>query len=154
MVGIWNKIKNGLNTIQNKVQQNLIPFVGKLGDFVNSKPVQTAASFITPALTAVNPALGTAVSTGMNFLGGLGNAANEFTKNNSVLEMAQNYKKGKLTSPQDFAKRPNQLHERIQLKALPPADENEDEEPIGEDEQEYDQTPVMNQNGSYVEEVD
>jgi hypothetical protein len=151
MVGIWNKIKNGFNTIQNKVEKNLIPFVGKLGDFVNSKGVQAAASFITPALTAVNPMSGTAVSTGMNFLGGLGDAANDYAKNGSVLETAQNYAKSKLMSAQDVAKRPDQLHERIQLKALPPADEDEsqdadeDEEPITGDE-EY--------TGPVLEEVD
>jgi hypothetical protein len=111
MVGIWNKIKNGLNTLQNKVQKNVIPFVGKLGDFTNSKPVQGIASFVNPALSSVNPALGAAVSTGMGFLGNLGNAANNYLK------------------PVTFSKRPNQLHERIQLKALPsPEDGDEDDD--------------------------
>jgi hypothetical protein len=134
MVGIWNKIKNGLTTLSNKVQKNLIPFVGKLGDFINSKSVQGIASFVSPALTAFNPALGAAVSTGMNFLGKLGNTVNEYTKQNSV-----------------FSKRPDQLHERIQLKALPPpASEEDDEGDDGDD----DTTTNEGYTGPVVEELD
>jgi hypothetical protein len=122
MVGIWNKIKNGLSSFANAAKRNLLPYVGKIGDFINSKPVQGFASFINPILTGINPALGTAVSSGMGILGELGNVANDYNKTGSAFQTVQNFANRRAPRVKrgiGLARRPDQLSDRIQLKALP-----------------------------------
>ncbi|MDR0831399.1 MAG: hypothetical protein LBM99_00705 [Bacillales bacterium] len=96
--------------------------MSKIGDFINSKPVQGLAAMINPILTGINPALGSAVSTGLNVLGQLGNVASDYNKSGSVFQTLQNYTNRNTTRVKrgiNLARRPDQLSNRIQLKNEP-----------------------------------
>jgi hypothetical protein len=141
MVGIWNKIKNGLNNVKNTVAKNLLPWMGKVGDFVNSQPFQSISSFVTPALNGFIPGLGSGISTGLNYLGKFGNIAKnmsadtmgkEFNLQNAM-NTAYKFANGAYSNDAStdipkkrvlkqgirLARRPDQLSDRIQLKAFP-----------------------------------
>ncbi|GHU18299.1 hypothetical protein FACS189472_06410 [Alphaproteobacteria bacterium] len=76
MVGIFNKIKNGLNWIKGKALKYVAPAIGKLGDFAQSEFFQGIRKFGAPALDAVIPGLGTGINTGLDWLGKAGDTAN------------------------------------------------------------------------------
>jgi hypothetical protein len=62
MVGIYSKIKNGLSWIQNKAMKNVIPFVGKLGDVMDSETLKKVLEAISPTINSVVPGLGTGLN--------------------------------------------------------------------------------------------
>ncbi|GHU19229.1 hypothetical protein FACS189472_08710 [Alphaproteobacteria bacterium] len=151
MVGIYAKIKNGLNWLKGKAAKYIAPVVGGLGDFANSDLVQGVAGLVTPALNMAIPGLGTGINTGLSWTGKAGDIANgladdykQYGDDFGFTDMFKNVSSGKYTkkkigmknpksvsyeSPQggvDLAKRPDDLHPRIKLKALPPAEETED----------------------------
>ncbi|GHU22439.1 hypothetical protein FACS189472_15320 [Alphaproteobacteria bacterium] len=151
MVGIYNKIKNGLNWIKGKAAKYVAPIVSKLGDFADSDFVQGLAGIATPALDFAIPGLGTGISKGLDWVGkagaiskGLMNDYNEQGDDFGVGDIIKNVATGKYAKYRrnvpdgiKFAKRPDDLHHRIQLKSLPaPEDES------------------GNRTGSYVEELD
>jgi hypothetical protein len=76
MVGIYAKIKNGLNWIQNKALKNILPIVGKVGDVANSDLLNSILGYATPVLNSLAPNLGTGLQTVVNYAGKLGNIAN------------------------------------------------------------------------------
>ncbi|GHU19664.1 hypothetical protein FACS189472_09790 [Alphaproteobacteria bacterium] len=106
MVGIFKKIKDGLNWIKNKVVKNLLPYVGKLGDIVDSDALQTVIKAIAPVADTIIPGLGTGINTAREFISKAGSGARTLMKG--------------FANVPNLAKRPNQLHDRIQLKSLPP----------------------------------
>jgi hypothetical protein len=131
MVGIYAKIKNGLNWLQDKAYKNVMPIVGKIGDFAKSDLVKGAVGLISPALNGIVPGLGAGVSTGLDYLGRIGdmanNAAADYAANPfGIVEGIHNFTGGKYSRPSKgigLARRPDKLHDRIKLKALPPADD-------------------------------
>jgi hypothetical protein len=150
MVGIYSKIKNGLNWLKGKAAKYVAPVVGTLGDLANSEFVQGAAGFLNPFLNSAIPGLGTGISTGLSYLGKAGDIANglaadykEQGDDFGFTDMYKNITSGKYTNKKNrvpkgvgLSKRPDELHPRIELKALP--------EPEGNDEY----------NGPVIEEVD
>ncbi|GHU18258.1 hypothetical protein FACS189472_06320 [Alphaproteobacteria bacterium] len=149
MVGIYAKIKNGLNWLKGKAAKYVAPVVSKLGDFADSDFVQGLAGLATPALDMAIPGLGTGISKGLNWIGKAGAIAkglsadyNERGDDFGVGDIIKNvatgkydkYRKNKIPDGIKFAKRPTDLHPRIELKALPSGDET--------------------YTGSYVEELD
>jgi hypothetical protein len=131
MVGIYAKIKNGLNWIKNKATENVLPWVSKIGDLANSKAVQGIMGFATPALNSFIPGLGTGIGKGLNFLGklgGLSNNVNQHLKSGDLIDYVINDDEAPMKTPKispgiRLSRRPNALHERIKLKALPAPDD-------------------------------
>jgi hypothetical protein len=140
MVGIYNKIKNGLNWLKGKAAKYVAPVVSTLGDFANSEFVQGAAGLLTPALNMAIPGLGTGISKGLQWAGQAGDIAKglaegyaEYGDDFSLEDMYKNvtsgkYKSGKKSKKRipggiDLSKRPDDLHPRIELKALMPAED-------------------------------
>jgi phage-related protein len=124
MVGIYAKIKNGfikpvVNTV-NKIVHN--PFVNNL--------VKTAA----PALNSFIPGLGTGISTGFEIVknitpvaqqlisdgekGGIQNVFQNFTQGNYNKDIPKQLQRV-IQSGMGLAKRPDTLHNRLQLRASP-----------------------------------
>jgi hypothetical protein len=139
MVGIYAKIKNGLSWLKNKVKDNVLPTLGKIGDFANSKAVHGILGLATPALNSFMPWLGTGLSTAANFVGKLGSMSNDINdhlnngdlmdyaseKAQQIFGMANPNAKPKLTVSRGIglARRPDKLSSRIQLKSLPAPDD-------------------------------
>jgi hypothetical protein len=125
-----------------------MPILGKLGDLANSKFVRGAAGFASPLLNGFIPGLGSAIYKGLDYVSDYGsmakNAADDYAQNNfGIAEGLKNWASGKYKNENyqkkkidgiKYAKRPEDLHPGIELKALPSGDEN--------------------RNGSYVEELD
>jgi hypothetical protein len=139
MVGIYSKIKNGLNWLKGKAAKYVAPVVGQLGDLANSEFVQGAAGFLNPFLNSVAPGLGTGISTGLSYLGKAGDIANglaadykEKGDDFGFTDMYKNITSGKYTKNRvpkgiGLSKRPDELHPRIELKALPEPEEEVEE---------------------------
>jgi hypothetical protein len=129
MVGIYAKIKNGLNWIKDKAKNVVMPFMGKIGDFANNKTVQGLASWAAPALNGIVPGLGNGVSAAIPFLGKLGNTAKAYLNddddfNSGELQPVPLMNVKRKVGAIGLAQRPDTLHSRIELKALPaPEDE-------------------------------
>ncbi|GHU18100.1 hypothetical protein FACS189472_05930 [Alphaproteobacteria bacterium] len=132
MVGIFKKIKDGLNWIKNKVVKNVLPYVGKLGDIVDSDALQSVIKAIGPAADAFIPGLGTGINAARNFISNAGNVARTLTKTGGFANVPNLSNKfanvpnlsNKFANVPNLAKRPDQLHDRIQLKALPPPEDD------------------------------
>ncbi|GHU23250.1 hypothetical protein FACS189472_16240 [Alphaproteobacteria bacterium] len=150
MVGIYAKIKNGLNWLKGKAAKYVAPVVSKLGDFADSDFVQGLAGVVTPAIDMAIPGLGTGIRKGLDWVGNAGAIAKGLSADYQeqgdefgVGDIIKNVATGKYSKYRrggdgiKFAKRPNELHPRIELKALPSADDNE-----------------YSKSGSYVEELD
>lgn len=144
MVGIYAKIKNGLNWIKNKGAKYVAPVVGGLGNIANSDLIQGAASFLNPYLNTVVPGLGTGISTGLSLIGKAGDIASglaahydKLGENFSFSDMYNNVRSGKysrkskLKDSIGLAKRPDELHPLIELKSLPAPDDLNDTYPRG-----------------------
>jgi hypothetical protein len=131
MVGIYAKIKNGLNWLQDTAYKKALPFIGKLGDFAKSDLVKGVVGLAAPALNGIVPGLGAGVNAGLNYLGKFGdmanNAAADYAANPfGIVDGIQNFTSGKYNRPSKgigLARRPDKLHNRIKLKALPPPDD-------------------------------
>jgi hypothetical protein len=151
MVGIYAKIKNGLNYLKGTAFKNVAPIVGTLGDIAQSDFMKGIADFASPFLDAFAPGLGTGVNKGLSWIGKAGDIASglaqDYAEQGDELgfgDMFKNitsgkYNKSQRSSPKggiDLAQRPDQLHPRVELKALPPPGEY---------------NPVTK---SYVEEID
>ena len=133
MVGIYSKIKNGLNWLKGKAAKYVAPIVGTIGDFANSDLVQGAASFASPFLDTVVPGLGTGIKTGLSWMGKAGDVANglaadyeKYGNDFGISDMIGNVARGKYNGKQqgvgagiNFAKRPDDLNSLIELKSLP-----------------------------------
>jgi hypothetical protein len=134
MVGIYNKLKNGLNWLKGKAMKYVAPVVGQLGDFANSDFVQGVAGLASPFLDTIAPGLGTGINKGLGWLGSAGDIANGLAAdykaqgdNLGFGDMFSNVTSGKYSKKNAFAspkgginlsKRPDDLHPRIQLKEL------------------------------------
>jgi hypothetical protein len=110
MVGIYSKIKNGLNWLQNTPLKNILPILGKVGDVANSDLLNSLLTVATPALNTLVPGLGPGLGETRKFLGKGGTMANDVCDNNNYQSRPR---------PTVISKRPDQLQERIQLKSLP-----------------------------------
>jgi hypothetical protein len=145
MVGIYNKIKNGLNWLKGKALKYVAPAIGKLGNFAQSDFVQGVSGFAQPILNTFVPGLGTGVSKGLEWLGGAGDIANglaeDYQKQGDSFgfgDMYKNVTSGKYTKSRKtkvpngikLSQRPDQLNDRIELKsdlkALMPAEDDGD----------------------------
>jgi phage-related protein len=112
MVGIWSKIKNGLNWIKDKAVNTAIPVIGKINDIINSKAVSGAVNFAAPLLNSIYPALGTGIQAALpmvqNFSQSLNNQAQKF---GNMIQPTRNVKQGI-----GLARRPDEIHPRLELK--------------------------------------
>jgi hypothetical protein len=149
MVGVYSKIKNGLNWLKGKAAKYVAPVVGTLGDIANSDFVQGAAGFLNPFLNSVAPGLGTGISTGLSYLGKAGDIANGLAEDYKekgddfgFSDMYDNIRSGKYTNRKSkvpkgigLSKRPDELHPPIELKSLPG---REDEDVVGPNIEEVD----------------
>jgi hypothetical protein len=147
MVGIYNKIKNGLNWLKGKALKYVAPAIGKLGDFAQSDFVQGVSGFAQPILDTFVPGLGSGINKGLNWLGGAGDVASglaeDYAKQGDNLgfgDMYKNITSGKYTKSKkkkvpdgiNLSQRPDQLNDRIELKSdmlalMPPDDSGEGE---------------------------
>jgi hypothetical protein len=135
MVNIYATIKNELNWIKNHIFKPIVNTVNKIthNPFVNNL-VNTAA----PMLNSVLPGLGTGISTGFNVVknaapvvqqlisdgekGGIQNVLQNFTQGNYNKAIPEQLRR-MVQSGMTLAKRPDTLHNRLQLRALPPPDD-------------------------------
>jgi hypothetical protein len=152
MVGIYAKIKNGLNHLKGAALKNVAPIVGTIGDIAQSDFMQGLAGMAGPVLDTFIPGLGMGINKGLSWIGKAGDIANGLTQDYALQgdqlgysDIFKNVTSGKYTKSAqksmpkggiNLAQRPDQLHPRVELKALPPPGEYE---------------PVTQ---SYVEEVD
>jgi hypothetical protein len=141
MVGIYNKLKNGLNWIKGKAMKYVAPAVGQLGEWASSDLVKGVAGMASPFLDTIAPGLGTGINKGLGWLGTAGNIANglsaDYQEQGDKLgfsDMFANIKSGKYTKGKTVAspkggitlsKRPDDLHPRTQLKELTAGDDGE-----------------------------
>jgi hypothetical protein len=113
-VGIFSKAKNFFTSLPSKVSKYAPQFFGKLSDVLDSDVAKKLIGLAEPALNSVIPGLGTGLSTTLpqlsKFSRGIGNFGKGY--------IPSQYKPVKEVP----FKRPNELHERIQLKALPAPD--------------------------------
>jgi hypothetical protein len=132
MVGIYAKIKNGLNWLQDKAYTKVMPVLGKIGDLADSSLVRGAVGMISPALNGIVPGLGAIANQGLDWaskIGGMArNAADDYAQNPfGVVEGIHNFTGGKYSQKPSkgigLARRPDKLHDRIKLKALPSPDD-------------------------------
>jgi hypothetical protein len=75
MVGIYAKIKNGLNYIKDKAMKNVLPLIGTIGDIASNPTVQQFASMAAGGLNMLAPGFGTVVSKALPYISNLGNMA-------------------------------------------------------------------------------
>jgi hypothetical protein len=148
MVGIYAKIKNGLNYSKGAALKHVAQIVGNIGDFVQGDFMQGLTNLAAPVLDTFVPGLGTGVSKGLSWIGKAGNIANglaqDYATQGDALgfgDMFKNITSGKYTATGKtggiaLAKRADQVHPRLDLKALPPPGEY---------------NPAT---GAYVEEID
>jgi hypothetical protein len=135
MVGIYNKIKNGLNWLKGKAAKYVAPVVSGFGDFASSDFVQGAAGLLTPALDMAIPGLGTGISKGLEWAGKAGDVAKGLAADYKTLgdnfgfvDMFNNVRSGKYTKKGgiNLAKKPTDLHPRIELKSITSGDDDGD----------------------------
>jgi hypothetical protein len=145
MVGIYNKIKNGLNWLKGKALKYVAPAIGKPGGFAQSDFVQGVSGFAQPILNSFVPGLGTGINKGLEWLGSAGDVANGLADdykqqgdNFGFSDMYKNVTSGKYTKSKKkkvpegikLSQRPDQLNDRIELKSdmlalMPPEDDGE-----------------------------
>jgi hypothetical protein len=141
MVGIWAKIKNGFNWVKDHIFK---PVVCGLKKVVDNKFVKGIVKYAAPALNMVIPCLGTGIQTGFNFLSKAAPIASNLLSDHDkggFKGVAKNVMGGKynhvmpkqlqraIQSGMELAKRPDTLHNRLQLRALP-APEKEIPSPV------------------------
>jgi hypothetical protein len=140
MVGIYNKIKNGLNWLKGKALKYVAPAIGKLGDLASNELLNGVVGVATPFLNTIAPGLGTGIGKGLDWLGNAGTIANgvaaDYAEQGDKLgfgDIYTNIKSGKYNKKRsvpkgiDLAERPEKLHERIELKMLPAPDDYDGE---------------------------
>jgi hypothetical protein len=150
MVGIYAKIKNGLNYIKDKAMKNVLPWLGTIGDIASNPTVQQFASMASGGLNMLAPGFGTVVSKALPYISNFGNmakAAHEDYMNNEtedgnnlgITDIIGNAVSGNYGTPSGspttktiskgigLARNPNDLNPRIKLKALMPPSPNIEE---------------------------
>jgi hypothetical protein len=151
MVGLISKVKKFFSNLPEKIDKAAykyaLPFLGTVGDVANSSLVQAGVNFAAPWIDTVAPGWGTGLRIGTSVAGKVGDIANQSLQedwggNFGITDFAKNVVSGKygtnpfkdvvaFTGPSpnpvpkgiNLAKRPDTLHSRIQLKALPSGDE-------------------------------
>jgi hypothetical protein len=137
MVGIYSKIKNFFSDLGDKAKsvafEYVAPVVGKLGNIAGSEFVQGLATKAAPYLNGVIPGLGTGIQTALPWAKQIGDVANGAYKNymqnpnygfGDLINNVRNKKYGsKVPKGIGLARRPDELHSRIELKALPSPDD-------------------------------
>jgi hypothetical protein len=114
MVGWYNKFNKFLSKVADTVKDNVLPVLGKIGDFIDSDFTKTVAGYAAPALNSLVPGLGTGLNSVLPYISQVGKFARNFSN-----KPTNNVAKGIYLS-----KRPDNLHNRIELKSLPPPDDN------------------------------
>jgi hypothetical protein len=93
---------------------------------MDSDVVNGITSLAFPALNTVVPGLGTGLGAAKNFISGVGKRAkglsNQWNANpdNFLNDKFNQFVAPNVPNGMQFARRPNQLHPRIELKSLPP----------------------------------
>jgi hypothetical protein len=116
MVGMYSKINKFFSKVADTVKDNVLPALGKIGDFVDSDLFQKASSYATPAMDSFIPGLGIGINSVIPYIAQAGKFARKYSNNKP-----QTYSVSKGIY---LEKRPENLHSRIQLKSLPPHDDD------------------------------
>ncbi|GHU25334.1 hypothetical protein FACS189472_18480 [Alphaproteobacteria bacterium] len=122
MVGIFNKIKSGISALATKAKKNLIPVLGSIGDVVASDKFQKIMGYVTPAITMINPALGTGLRVavkGLSIAGKMASQAREVLKENPNAS-AMDLIKGSLIKKPTEKIEPNQTSEPLAKPMIKP----------------------------------
>jgi hypothetical protein len=126
MVGIINKLSKYWDKFKNVAKNTVLPALGKIGDIMDSDVVNGITSLAFPALNTVVCGLGTGLGAAKNFISGVGKRAKGLSKQwdadpNNFLnnKFNQFVSQQRVPSGMQFARRPDQLHPRIELKSLP-----------------------------------
>jgi hypothetical protein len=115
IVGWYNKINKFFSKVADAVKDNVLPVLGTIGDFIDSDFTKTVAGYAAPAPNSLVPGLGTGLNSVLPYISQVG----KFTRNFSNPKPPMNsVPKGIYLS-----KRPDNLHNRIELKLLPPPDD-------------------------------
>jgi hypothetical protein len=132
MPGIFNKINKYWDLLKNKVVNTILPTIANIGDLAGSDVVQGIASFATPVLNTIVPGLGSGLGLALPFISNLGKKARTIAKDwsanpdylsDQIKEFAREKSQVKqVPKGIGLSRRPEQLHSRIQLKALPDPD--------------------------------
>jgi hypothetical protein len=117
--------------LKDKVKNKVIPFANKALDFANSDFAQGVMGLAGTGLNLLAPGAGTALQGGLKSVINLGNNVRDIgnkvgniasearnTWNNEDKQQLPRIKRGI-----NLARKPGEMNSRIQLKALPPADE-------------------------------
>ena len=108
MVGIYSKIKNGLNNFKNKV---IAPVFGTIADLTENPYVNSLINWAAPAVDSLIPGLGTGISTALPY-------ANKISR--KISEWATPEKQPSRTKQVDkgihLARDIDDLHGRLELK--------------------------------------
>jgi hypothetical protein len=137
MVGIYSKLKTFVGKLgdgaSSMVYDYGLPFVKKVGDFAGSSFVQGLANRAAPVLDTFIPGLGSGLSKGLPFiskLGGMAQSAIDDYRPPAFASAKGGAKSRKrkigLARGAGLAKRPDDLHDRVQLKALMPPEDDDD----------------------------
>jgi hypothetical protein len=124
MVGIINKLSKYWDKFKNVAKNKVLPALGKLSDVMDSDVVNGITSLAFPALNSVVPGLGTGLGVAKNFISGVGKRAKGLSQewdsnpNNFLNNKLNQFVGGNGIK---YARRPNQLHPRIELKSSLPA---------------------------------
>jgi hypothetical protein len=116
MAGIYSKIDKFFSKVADTVKDNVLPALGKIGDFVDSDLFQKVSSYATPAIDSFIPGLGTGINSVIPYIAQAGKFARKYSNNKPSTNSVP---KGIYLS-----KRPDNLHSRIQLKSLPPPEDD------------------------------
>jgi hypothetical protein len=116
MPGIYNKINKFFSKVVDTVEDNDLPVLGKIGDFIDSDFTKTVAGYAAPALKSLVPGLVTGLNSVLPYISQVGKFARNFSNPKPPIN---NVPKGIYLS-----KRPDNLHNRIELKSIMPPDDN------------------------------
>jgi hypothetical protein len=131
MFGIWAKIKNGFNWIKDHIVKPVVQTAGKV---INNPFFNSLVKVAAPVLNSVMPGLGMRIQTGIGVAqrvipvadqllsdldkGGAHQVFQNATQGNYNKALPQSVQR-LIQSGVGLARRPNQLHNRLQLRALP-----------------------------------
>jgi hypothetical protein len=125
MIKIINKLSKYWDKFKNVAKNTVLPALGKIGDIMDSDVVNGITSLAFPALNTVVPGLGAGLSTAKNFISGVGKRAKSLSKqweadpNNFLNNQLNQFVGQRVPKGIQYARRPDQLHPRIELKSLP-----------------------------------
>jgi hypothetical protein len=115
MVGIYSKFNKLFSKITDTVKDNVLPALGKIGDFADSDLARTISNYAAPVLNSFVPSLGTGLNSALPFISNLSKKARKIQNDWSSCN-------NQVPKGIHLSKRPSDLHSRIQSKALPPPD--------------------------------